>query len=74
MGKLSVGEQLIRVQFEPGNNDRVQNLKEKFAHLVNDIDQLKKDGFDARLCTMVISNLEVGSILATKAATSERAS
>lgn len=42
MNEKSVGELKMGIVFIPGNNDKAQNIKEKCAHVINDLDSLKK--------------------------------
>lgn len=37
----TIGEQRIRAEFNPGNDDTVQNLKEYFAEGINRLEKLK---------------------------------
>lgn len=73
----TIGEQRVRTDFNPGNNDKVQNLKEKFAHLINDVEDLKKyhepdhavDPEKMRLIAIAQTSLEEACMWAVKAAT-----
>lgn len=70
---LTLGEKRVRTTFNPGNNDKVQNLKEKFAHLINKVDSLRGDGMIegemARLISLSVTELETSCMYAIKAAT-----
>lgn len=74
----TLGESRIRTTFNPGNNDKVQNLKEKFAHLYNDLLNVlpdKKDSseeaIEARRCMDKSLNLlEESAMFAVKSVTS----
>lgn len=68
----TLGETRIRTDFNPGNNDRVQNLKEKFAHLINEIDALPSPPGQSeagRLKAIAMTTVEEAAMWAVKAAT-----
>ena len=73
----TLGERRVRTDFNPGNNDKVQNLKEKFAHLINDVEKLKEfhepdhqvDPEKMRLIALAQTAIEEASMWAVKAAT-----
>jgi hypothetical protein len=75
----TIGEKRVRTDFNPGNNDTVQNLKEKFAHLINDVEELKSfkvpgpgpttDGEKLRLISLAQTALEEACMWTVKAAT-----
>jgi hypothetical protein len=41
MNGETTGEAMMGIKFIPGNNDKAQNIKEKCAHVINDLDSLK---------------------------------
>ena len=70
--ELTLGEKRVRTEFNPGNNDKVQNLKEKFAHLINEIDALPSPPNPSeagRLKSLAMTALEESAMWAVKAAT-----
>lgn len=69
--ELTLGEKRVRTEFNPGNNDRVQNLKKKFAHLINEINELPApaDTDAGRLKSLSMTALEESAMWAVKAAT-----
>lgn len=70
---LTLGEKRVRTEFNPGNNDKAQNLKEKYAHLINEVDALRGDGMIdgemARSIAESLTLLETSCMFAVKAAT-----
>ena len=70
---LTLGEKRIRTEFNPGNNEKLQNLKEKFAHLLNEVDAIRGDGMisgeKARLIAESLTLLETSAMFAVKAIT-----
>ncbi len=66
----TIGEKRIRTDVNPGNNEKVQNLKEKFAYLMNDINDLSSDNSEfGRLKATALTELENAAMWAVKAAT-----
>ena len=55
---ITIGEQRIGIVFKKGNNDKVHNLKEHFAHLINVVDKTKneKNGREVALAMTEIEN------------------
>ena len=68
---VTIGEKRVRIEFNPGNNDKVQNLKEKFAHLINEVNELNapSDTDAGRLKALSMTALEESAMWAVKAAT-----
>lgn len=68
---LTIGEKRVRTEFNPGNNDKVQNIKEKFAHLINEVNELPSpaDTDAGRLKALSMTALEESAMWAVKAAT-----
>lgn len=63
----TIGEQRVRVAFNPDNNDKVSEIKQKAAELINLCEELKvKDG---RLASLAQTAFEEGAMWAVKAAT-----
>lgn len=63
----TVGEQRVRVEFNPDNNDVVSQIKQKTAELINLCEDLKaKDG---RLASLAQTEFETAAMWAVKAAT-----
>lgn len=72
----SIGAKRVRVTFNPGNNDVVQNLKEHFARSLNRVEKLreKEVGLNnekelQRLVSLSQTAIEEGAMWAVKAAT-----
>lgn len=63
----TIGEQRVRVQFNPDNNDTVSEIKQKAAELINLCEGLKEK--DGRLASLAQTTFEEGAMWAVKAAT-----
>lgn len=76
---MTIGEKRIRTEFNPGNNNMVQNFKERYAHLMNDLEGIKdfnvpgleptKDPEKLRLIALAMTSLEESAMWAVKALT-----
>ena len=73
---LTLGERRVRTEFNPGNDDKVQNLKEHFARSINRVEKLKKAdvrsedlGERARCIAEAQNLIETAAMWAVKAAT-----
>lgn len=63
----SVGEQRVRTEFNPSQDDVVSQIKQKSAELINLCEELKaKDG---RLASLAQTGYEEAAMWAVKAAT-----
>jgi len=67
MINLTIGEHLVRTQFNPSNNGIVDQIKQKTAELINLVDELKAK--DARLVLNAQEAYELAAMWAVKAAT-----
>ncbi len=67
----SFGERIIRTQFNPSNDSTVQHIKERFAELLNYInDNVKADSSEVgRLKSLALTETENAAMWAVKAAT-----
>lgn len=64
---LSIGEQRVRIEFNPSKNGIVDQIKQKTAELINLCEDLKvKDG---RLASLAQTGYEDAAMWAVKAAT-----
>ncbi len=63
----TIGEQRVRVQFNPSNNDKVHEIKTKAAELINLCEDLKEK--DPRLAALAHTAIEEAAMWAVKAAT-----
>lgn len=68
MASKSKGEELVRVSFNPENNDSVSELKKQFAELINNVDKLSNEK-TGRHVLIAITRLEEACMFAVKAAT-----
>ncbi|ACU61348.1 Acb2/Tad1 domain-containing protein [Chitinophaga pinensis] len=65
--QLTVGEQRVRTQFNPGNNSVVDQIKQKTAELINLCEELKTK--EPRLSSLAQTEYETAAMWAVKAAT-----
>lgn len=72
----TIGEKRVRVKFNPGNDDRVHNLKEAGAHLIDRVESFKaikvaddEVGERNRCIATAQTKLEEAMMWAVKAAT-----
>lgn len=63
----TIGEQRVRVSFNPGSNDTVSQIKQKTAELINLCEELKAK--DPRLASIAQTSYEEAAMWAVKAAT-----
>ena len=63
----SIGEQRVRVEFNPSANGMVDQLKQKSAELINLCEELKAK--DPRLASLAQTSFEEAAMWAVKAAT-----
>jgi hypothetical protein len=68
---MSLGEDRVRVTFNPDNHDSVAELKQRAAELINLVDRLKAEGRPElnRLVALAQTCFEDGAMWAVKAAT-----
>lgn len=64
---LTVGEQRVRVQFNPSANGIVDAIKQKSAELINLCEEFKSK--DGRLASLAQTSYEEAAMWAVKAAT-----
>jgi hypothetical protein len=63
----SLGEQRVRVEFNPDNNDSVSQIKQKTAELINLVEGLKDK--EPRLAALAMTTYEEAAMWAVKLAT-----
>lgn len=69
---MTVGEQRVRVSFNPSGNSLVDDVKAKTAFLIDTMQELKdisKDGEQYRCCALAQTAYEEAAMWAVKAAT-----
>lgn len=77
---VTLGERRVRVQFNPGNDDVVQNLKEAYAHMIDRVEKIRhehipeteQDGDFHRLIALAQTSLEESAMWAVKACTHKK--
>ena len=67
--KLSIGEQRVRTEFNPSQDDTVSQIKQKTAELINLCEKLKER--DPRLAATAQTAYEEAAVWAVKAATAK---
>lgn len=67
MSEKTLGESRVRIDFNPDNNDKVSQIKQKAAELINLVEELKQK--DPRLASLAQTSFEEGAMWAVKAAT-----
>lgn len=68
---LSVGEKIVRTEFNPSSMGEVSILKTKTAEIINQIDGLRD--LDPRLAAIAITKFEEAAMFAVKLATTSKA-
>lgn len=66
---MSIGEDRVRIKFNPHENSLVDQIKQKTAALIDLCEELK--GKDARLAALAQTHYEDAAMWAVKAATTE---
>jgi hypothetical protein len=68
---MSLGEDRVRITFNPGNNDAVAELKQRAAELIDIVDVMKAEGKPElnRLVALAQTCFEDGAMWAVKAYT-----
>ena len=64
---MTIGEQRVRVEFNPDKNDTVSQIKQKTADLINLVESLKD--LDPELADLAMRTYENASMWAVKLAT-----
>lgn len=67
--ELTYGEELVRVSFNPSEDEDVRNIKEAVANL---IDYINETGADHRCKALAITNLEQAAMWAVKSVTAKK--
>jgi Ser-tRNA(Ala) deacylase AlaX len=68
----TIGEQRVRIDFNPSNEDTVFQMKQKAAELINDAERIKTYSEDPevkRLASLAATAIEEGAMWLVKAAT-----
>lgn len=79
MSEKTLGEARVRTEFNPSNDSKVDQFKQKSAELINLIEELKAEksnnganvmnGEFVRLCSLAQTDFESAAMWAVKAAT-----
>ena len=57
---MTIGEQRVRVEFNPDKNDTVSQIKQKAAELINLVDSIREK--DGRLASLAMTSFEEGAM------------
>jgi hypothetical protein len=76
---MSLGEDRVRIKFNPSDNSLVNQIKQKSAELIDLVEEMKLSAQKAsaqseviRLCALAQTHYEDAAMWAVKAATSEK--
>lgn len=67
---MSIGEDRVRVTFNPSDDSRVSQIKQRTAELINICEEIK--GYDPRLAALAMTAYEEAAMWAVKAATATK--
>lgn len=71
--ELTFGEKAVGVKFNPSKNDSVDNIKAKFASIIDDLNNMRNDSQMGpevkRLCSVAITEAQGAQMWAVKALT-----
>jgi len=70
VGERTLGQQRVRIEFNPSGTDRVTTIKATTADLIDLCEAMKAQGKDGRLCALAQTAYEEAAMWAVKAATS----
>ena len=62
----TIGEQRVQRSFSPSANQKVEELKSKFASLIDDLESMKSEGKNARCLSIAQTELETACMYAVK--------
>ena len=68
--RQTLGQQRVRIEFNPSGTDRVTSIKVMTAELIDLCETMKGKGKDGRLCSLAQTAYEEAAMWAVKAATS----
>jgi hypothetical protein len=63
---LTLGENRVQRNFNPTANETVENLKQKYASLIDLLEQMKVDGKNGRCISIAQTELETSCMYAVK--------
>lgn len=64
--KLTLGEIRVQRNFNPTANETVENLKQRYASLIDLLEQMKVDGKNGRCISITQTELETSCMYAVK--------
>jgi hypothetical protein len=70
--KMSLGEDRVRIRFNPSDDSKVAEIKRKAAELIDMINDMSRDNADPefrRCCAEAMTCFETGQMYGVKAAT-----
>jgi hypothetical protein len=68
---LTLGEKAVGLTFNPSNDARVQKVKELYAHIIDELNELRGEqrNEQARLASVAITEAQTAQMWAVKAIT-----
>lgn len=63
---ITLGEKRVQRNFNPTANPVVENLKQKYADLIDTLEDMKADGKEARCISIAQTELETSCMYAVK--------
>jgi hypothetical protein len=73
---LTFGEKSVGITFNPGKNERVESIKQKFAAIIDELQEIKnpssgamQNGEVARMLSVAITEAQTAQMWAVKAVT-----
>ena len=67
---MTLGEKIVRTEFNPSEASGVDYFKQEFAKLINSIDEVKE--LESRLAYLAITKLEEAAMFAVKLITTKK--
>jgi len=62
----TIGEQRVQRSFNPSANPVIETLKQKYADLIDTLEEMKADGKNARCISIAQTELETSCMYAVK--------
>ncbi len=66
----TLGQQRVRLDFNPDEREDVKAIKESFADMIDRLEEMKRQGKEPRTCAVAQTEAENACMWAVKAATS----
>jgi len=66
MENITLGQKRVQRNFNPSANPQVEELKEKYANIIDVLESMKLDGKDARCLSIAQTEAETSCMYAVK--------